>query len=358
LSWKTKKKTNTPKGCFVSLVLQSSLSFLENVPIRFFALFLFFLGAGAASTQAQIGGRHSFAFLDLPPTAAVSALGGAGVAAPHGLGFWQYNPALADSASAHVLSLSYLPYFADIRQLQLGYAQPVKGGYVLGGVQYLNYGSMEGYDASGASEGEFSASDWAISAGYSHHFGPFAAGGLLRWASTGIGGYRASALLLDAGGRFRHPQKDLTVAFLIRNLGAGLGRYADEVVALPLDVQLGASFKPQFMPFRFYVQGHHLQQPRLQQGGNNAEAALFAKVMRHVTLGTELVLSRHVQLRLGYNYLRRQELRLPDAAGGAGFSAGFGLGGKRFRLDYSRAWYHAVGGRNQLSLALNMNKLL
>ncbi|EMR02009.1 type IX secretion system protein PorQ [Cesiribacter andamanensis] len=326
------------------------------MPIRLFALI--FLLLGGARANAQIGGRHSFAFLDLPPTAAVSALGGATTAAPHGLGFWQYNPALADSASAGVLSLGYLPWFADIRQLQLGYAQPFKGGYLLGGVQYLSYGQLEGYDPSGAPEGRFSASDWAISGGYTHQFGPFAAGGLLRWASSGIAGYRASALLLDAGGRFRHPQKDLTVAFLIRNLGAGIGRYAEEVTELPLDVQLGVSYKPQFMPFRFYLQAHHLQQPRLTQGSNKEDVALFAKVLRHVSLGTELVLSRQVQLRLGYNYLRRQELKLPEAAGGAGLSAGLSVGGKRFRFDVSRAWYHAVGGRNQLNLALNMNNLL
>lgn len=316
------------------------------------------LHLGVAQLAAQVGGRHSFTFLELPPSATVSALGGAATAAPVGTGFWQYNPALADSASAYTLNLGYLPYYADIRQLQLGYVQPFKRGYLLGGVQYLRYGEMQGYDATGVPEGTFSASDWAVSGGYSQTFGPYAAGAVLKWAASGIAGYTASALVLDAGGRFRHPAKDLTVGFLIRNLGLALNSFDEEVPDLPLDVQIGAAFKPAFMPFRFYVQGHHLQLPRLHQQSNKEAPAVFAKVMRHVTLGTELVISRNVQLRFGYNYLRRQELKLPESSGGAGFSGGFMLQSKRFRFDYSRAWYHAVGGRHQLSLLFNMRQLL
>ncbi|AHM62148.1 hypothetical protein D770_19485 [Flammeovirgaceae bacterium 311] len=328
------------------------------MPVRFLTLFIALISLGVAEATAQVGGRHSFAFLKLSPTATVSALGGAATAAPTGAGFWQYNPALADSASAQTLHLSYLPYFADIRQLQLSYAQPCKGGYLLGGVQYLNYGKMQGYDPTGVAEGDFYASDWAVSAGYSRSFGHYAAGAVLKWASSGIAGYRASALAIDAGGRFRHPAKDLTLGFLIRNMGLPISRYEEETPELPLDVQLGASFKPEFMPFRFYVQAHHLQLPRLYQESNKEAPAVFGKVMRHVTLGTELVASRNVHLRFGYNYLRRQELKLPQASGGAGFSAGFMLQSRRFRIDYSRAWYHAAGGRHQLSLMFNMKQLL
>lgn len=325
--------------------------------VRVFVILFCGFCLGALPAAAQLGGGHSYSFLDLPPTATVSALGGIGVAAPVGAGFWQHNPALADSTSTQTLSLSYLPYFADIRQLQLGYAQPLNGGYLLGGVQYLNYGEMEGYDATGMPEGTFSASDWAISAGYSHSFGPYAAGAVVKWASSGIAGYRASAILLDAGGRFRHPDLDLTVGFVVRNLGVSLNSFDQEAGDLPLDVQFGAAFKPQFMPFRFYVQAHHLQQPQLEQGGNKERVAVFGKVMRHVTLGTELVISRNIHLRVGYNYMRRQELKLPQAPGGAGFSAGLMVQSRRFRFDYSRAWYHAVGGRHQLSLSLNLKQL-
>lgn len=325
--------------------------------VRFFVPLVCTLLLGWLTASAQLGGLHSYSFLDLPPTATVSALGGIGVAAPVGAGFWQHNPALADSTAAGVLSLSYLPFFADIRQLQLGYVQPFKGGYLLGGVQYLKYGVMEGYDPTGAPEGSFSASDWAISAGYTHSFGPYAAGAVVKWASSGIAGYRSSALLLDAGGRFRHPRQDFTIGFVVRNLGLSLGGYDQETPELPLDVQVGVSIKPEFMPFRFYLQGHHLQQPQLTQGDNKERLAVFAKVMQHVTLGTELVMSRNIHLRAGYNYLRRQELKLPQASGGAGFSVGFMIQSRRFRFDYSRAWYHAVGGRHQLSLGFNLKQL-
>jgi hypothetical protein len=127
---------------------------------------------------------------------------------------------------------------------------------------------------------------------------------------------------------------------------------------MPLNVQLGIAFKPEGMPFRFYFTGHHLQKGRVQAGTlNNMEPGGFGKVMQHINIGTEVVFSKNVQLRFGYNYLRRQELKLKDSSGGAGISAGFGFRTKRFGLDVGRQWYHAAGGRTQLTVAINTKNL-
>ena len=64
--------------------------------------------------------------------------------------------------------------------------------------------------------------------------------------------------------------------------------------------------------------------------------------------------SENFQFRTGYNHLIRQELRLPQAAGGAGFAFGFMLRVSRFRMEFTRQTFHAVGGRSMLSLQTDL----
>ena len=61
-------------------------------------------------------------------------------------------------------------------------------------------------------------------------------------------------------------------------------------------------------------------------------------------------------IRAGYNYQRRQELKFDDKASVVGFSAGFGIKIKRFRLDYGISRFHLAGSSNLFSLAINLNE--
>ena len=54
----------------------------------------------------------------------------------------------------------------------------------------------------------------------------------------------------------------------------------------------------------------------------------------------------------------RQELKLEDAAGGAGFSFGFMFKVKRFEFAYSRALYHVAGGSNTFQINMNTGGLI
>jgi hypothetical protein len=72
---------------------------------------------------------------------------------------------------------------------------------------------------------------------------------------------------------------------------------------------------------------------------------------RHIVLQTELLLSKNLQFQFSYNHQRRKELTLPTRSGSSGFSWGFALHTKRFRLDYSRAAQTLSGNTHQLSLS-------
>jgi hypothetical protein len=85
------------------------------------------------------------------------------------------------------------------------------------------------------------------------------------------------------------------------------------------------------------------------------EESLAKQIMRHMVLGVEVLPSQNFTIRAGYNYQRRQELKFEDFGSMVGFSAGFGLKIKRFRLDYAISQYHLAGSSNLFSLAINLN---
>jgi hypothetical protein len=80
-------------------------------------------------------------------------------------------------------------------------------------------------------------------------------------------------------------------------------------------------------------------------------------VMRHIVLGAELTIAKVVAVRLGYNYQRRQELKLSGKAGLAGFSAGVGLRVKMFNLSYTRGIFQAGSPNpNYITVAVNLQE--
>ncbi len=277
-------------------------------------------------------------------------------------GMWLQNPALLDSTLNSHLQLSYQGFYAGVRQSNLAYAQQLGRGVWGAGVQYINYGEMQGYDPSGEPTAPFNASDYVVQISHARKWQQYTAGASLKWASSGIAAYRASALLLDVGGTFRHPTKEFIAGFAVNNIGVFTRTYTNVRPELPLEVRLGLTFKPQFMPFRFTFTAHHLQEPTLGHADlaapfNKEEPPLVDQVMRHLSAGAEFLLSKNINLRAGYNHLLRQELKLENTGGLTGFSLGFVVRVRSFSLDYSRAWYHVAGGTNQLSLGINLNKI-
>jgi hypothetical protein len=79
------------------------------------------------------------------------------------------------------------------------------------------------------------------------------------------------------------------------------------------------------------------------------------KLMRHMVVGTEILLGPNFNIRLGYNYLRRQELKLADKPATSGISFGLGMKIKRFNLSYGRAIYHVAGPSNHLTLSTDLD---
>ncbi|MEQ9423774.1 MAG: type IX secretion system protein PorQ [Cyclobacteriaceae bacterium] len=320
------------------------------------------------SLQAQVGGQRSFEFINLPSNARTAALGGVNVSHfGRNVDSFLNNPALLDSVQSGSVAITHLGFVADVKLTNLTYAHNFSKLGTFGfGLQYMGFGEFQGFDPAGFEEGTFTANEFSFIVGYSHRVGPFALGGNIKFASSGIDSFRSSALMLDLGGVFKHPTSDFAVGLTFKNLGVVLSDYsASGNTDLPFDVQLGMTFKPEYMPVRFSIASYNLYQgdltvfePDDESSVVNGEAGTFDKVFRHFNFGTEFLISRNFNLRAGYNHLIRKELRLDAKSGGAGFSFGFLVKIKKFEFAYTRAIYHVAGGSNYFTLATNLNSIV
>jgi len=313
-------------------------------------------------TYAQIGGRHSFEFLNVPVDTRLSSLGGVNVS----LSDWDVNSFFSNPASLNdemngQLSFRHSFYYAGVHLNSLGYAHKIRNTGTWGfGVKHINYGTIDAYDPAGSSIGEINSGEVALIAGNSQQVGNFRIGANFKLVFSNIAGYRATVVLFDVGGMYVHPEADFKVGMSIRNFGFLISDYQNSSnSSIPFDLQIGTSYKPKHMPVRFSITAYNLYKGDLlyydQQGSvQDKEPTTFEKVFSHFNFGAEILISKNVHLRGGYNYLIRRQLRLEQKPGGAGFSFGIMIKVKQFEFSYSRAIYHVAGGINFAGLSVNL----
>lgn len=337
-----------------------------------FGLLLGFLGVKPASAQ-QLGGRAVFPFLDLPPNAHLAALGGMNVSTRTDDPTMLFgSPALLNADMDGRLALSYVAYVADIKQSTAAYAfNTEKYGRFGVGVTYLNYGDFQSYDPAGNSLGTFSVNEYTAGLSDSYTKGKFTFGATAKLAVSSIAGSRSLAGVADAGVLYKHPTTDFTAGLAVKNAGYQFITYpGTDRGRLPLDVQIGATVKPEHMPVRLSLTIHHLQQWDIQYLDPNARGVQDASgqekkptksfgdnLARHFTVGAALVLGKGFNLRVGYNHLQRRELRLDNTSGSAGLSFGAMLKISTFQLEYTHATLQAAGSSEYITVSRNLNSL-
>ncbi len=182
--------------------------------------------------------------------------------------------------------------------------------------------------------------------------------------------YSSFGAAIDAGVTYRNSQKKLQASLLLRNLGTSFSTYTDTGdETWPASLQIGLSKQLQHAPFRFHLVYDHLQKwdltlpsettsltldPITGEPINNGGFVFGDKFMRHLILGTELLLGENFHINLGYNYKRRQELKLSDKPGTAGFSWGLAFKVKQFYLSYGRSAYHLAGPSNHFTVGTSL----
>lgn len=307
----------------------------------------------------QLGGQTAYQTLNLTTNPRAAALGSSVISLNDGdISQFFENPATLDSVSSGAIFFHFNPYFADVSVYSLAYGFDVKDikGFAIG-INYVNFGSFQLRDDSGAEIGDFAVNDYTITLGKSHRLGPFILGANLKLVNSTIDSYSTTALLMDIGGVFQ-VSKNWSFAMVFENFGARLSSFtAFDTPTIPFDVKIGTSFKPEYMPIRFTLTTNNLVSENAinDVDGNGRSNDGVNKVLKRINIGAELLLSDHLHLLFAYNHKRKQELSLEEKGAGAGFSFGMMAGVKQFQIRYSRAIYHAAGGSSFISVQTNLN---
>lgn len=180
-------------------------------------------------------------FLNIGAASRASAMGSAYTAMAADPTAMYYNPAgLALAGREASITHSAMPLGGAY---EFGAAAFPLGG-LKAGVSYtrMDHGSLDGRSADGSSAGGFSAGDKALGLGLAGRSGAFSLGATVKFLSSDIAGYSASAMAFDLGASHRSPSSPLKLGLAVRNLGSGF-KYAQKREALPLAMSAGAAYE-------------------------------------------------------------------------------------------------------------------
>lgn len=332
--------------------MKSIFAYPYQIQAVLIASFLFF--------NSGVQGQSAYTFLNVPPTARLAALGGVNVSlADRDVNLFSANPSLAGDTLNGFVSANYQFYLADIGQANFAYQHQFKKiGSLSFGVQHFSYGALDSYDPAGLPLGTVNAGETALMIGKHFSANAFRFGATVKTIFSNLAGFRSTALAFDLGGLFVHPQQNLTIGLAIKNIGFSLADYTESSSSpLPFDVQVGTTFKPEHMPFRFSITAFNLTDYDAFENEEDKPGTID-KVVRHLNVGTELLLSKNVNILLAYNFRRRQELKIEEIGGGAGLSLGLSIQIKTLELVLSRVGYGPRQASYGFTLSSDLKKIM
>ncbi|MCR5050168.1 MAG: type IX secretion system protein PorQ [Paludibacteraceae bacterium] len=351
-------------------------------------------GYGSAVAQVSSAGRSVFSFMSLPASARVNALGGCNVSLSDGdISMGMCNPALLNGSTDKVLQLNFSYYlpgtmfgsvlyghnFGEIPAFRKDNSDaPDKPNYFAVGIHYLDYGKMLYADRDGnLLGGSFGARDILIDVMYARQLHPcWKVGVTLKPVYSIYEAYSSFAIGADVGLHYQIPDSTFQMGLVLQNIGWQLkGFYSEEGGSnhemLPLNLQLGLSYRVKHAPIRFHLQIHNMQTWRLDYQWTSLDKSVLTSdaishdikwydmMFRHTIWSVEITpKSEKFYVALSYNHRRRAELNLVDQRSLAGFSLGAGVRIKQVRVDFAIAQLTKSNFSYQAGLSLDINSLL
>ncbi len=328
------------------------------------------------ATSAQIGGKHTYQFLSLPNSARVAALGGNFLAIKdNDITLAIANPSLITKDMNNKLALSYINYYSDVNYGFAAYSHSFnKIGSFVGSLQYINYGTFTQADVTGETYGTFKVGEYALNIGWAKSLDSnFSIGSNLKTILSSLESYSSFGVAVDVAATYHNASKRFTASLMVKNIGRQLSYYTEgNRESLPFEIQLGISKKLKHAPFRFSLLLNHLERwdltyedplnpsikidPLTKEVIEKSKFSKFSdNLMRHVVLGVEFVPSNSFNIRLGYNYQRRQEMKVESALSTVGFSWGFGFRVSKFYFGYAHVIQHLAASSNFFTIATNLS---
>jgi hypothetical protein len=334
-------------------------------------LFLFLMFTLFNTTYGQVGGKGVYQFLNLVSSPRQAALGGKTITTyDYDVNQPLFNPASINQEMGGKLAVNYASYFGDVQYGTAAYAythdRHLQTFHV--GINYINYGTFDGRDVSGAATGDFSASETALSLGYAYNV-PYTnlhLGANAKFIFSSLESYSSFGIATDLGAIYIDDRNDINYAITLRNFGTQITSYSGTREKLPFEIAAGISQELENVPIRWHLTLENLQQwnvafsnpARSQQtidGEPIPEKLTFLdNTFRHVILGAEFFPQKKINFRLSYNFRRAAELKILEQRTFSGISLGFGIRFSKFRFDYSYSRYTLAANTSLFGLMINL----
>jgi hypothetical protein len=323
------------------------------------------------SLTAQTGGDNTYEFLNLTSSARVAALGNVLVnALDDDINLAQQLPSLNHAGMNGQFSANFTNYYAGVSfgSLVYGFSHS-KFENISVGLQYLNYGDFIRTDAFGNSLGKFSAGEYAVYASTAiHHDSKYHVGAAVKGVYSSFEAYNSFGFLTDISASYQRNEGRFMTSLLMKNLGFQIKTYALEREPMPFEMVLGMSTRLEHAPFRWSITWSHLEKWDLSYANPQDQEidpftnelittkySIRDRIFSHLHIGGELLFSKNFNVRIGYNFRRRQELALDLYKHNVGLSWGLTMKVSKFHFDYARVAYHAVGPMHTFSLTSKLS---
>ncbi len=316
-------------------------------------------------------GQAVYSFLEIPFSSHVSALGGANVALrSQDVNFATGNPSLLSVDTDNQLALNFSNHIADVSLGSVVYGKNWKDNLLGFAIQYIDYGSFDGYSQTNQPMGSFTAKDFAVSFMYAKQLAKNWHGGIaVKPIYSAYENYYSVGIAVDMGWSYANEAKGLFWGMALQHIGTQVRSYAETAESLPYNSLLSFSKKFSHAPLRVSVTAHHLHVWNLGytntittttlSGEKLSESISFVDMLfRHAILGIDFVPSKSFYLTAGYNHQRAAELRVSGIKSIAGFSFGGGLKVSNFQLGFAAVQYQKGILSYQVSLNTKLNSFI
>ena len=322
------------------------------------------------SSYSQVGGKSVYQFLSLVTSPRQAALGGKVLTIyDEDVNQCHFNPASINPEMDNKLAVNYGNYFGDVTYGTASYAYTYDRHVqtFFGGVNYVNYGKIDGFDENGQKTNTFTGSDFALSFGYAYNvpYTDLHLGGNVKLIASTLETYNSFGAAVDFGATYLDEKNDINYSLVFRNMGTQIKSYSGFREQLPFEILAGISQELENVPVRWHVTLDNLQQWQIAYANPNRSQAtiegdpipekisFLGNAIRHVIIGVELFPKKSFNLRFGYNFRRAEELSIVDKRNFSGISVGFGLKMNKLKFNYSYSRYTLAGNTSLFGLTIN-----
>jgi len=335
--------------------------------VLFFTCSLFLFG--------QTGGTSSFPMLDLTYNARSAGLGGDFISVrDKDVNMGISNPSLVNVKMDKQVTFNTALLSGSINYGAVGYGYDIKNvGTLTSYIKYVAYGKFDRTNINGTADGSFYPFEMIAGTSIGRELNPrISIGASFNLLYSQLEIYNSIGVSVDFAGTYHNEDKGVLVTILAKNIGYQFKTYVKgNRNPLSTEIQAAVSYKVKHAPFRFTLLGHHLNKWDLSYNNPNLEptldqltgdiipvpiTGLLEIIGRHFSYQLEVLATKNIDLRFGFDYQRRKELALESRPGISGFSCGLGLKFDKFSLDYGFMIYSRSGFNNLLTLSTDISK--